>query len=84
MGENESLQSDNFLISGERPNELPIIKTMELLPLGPVAVIDTPGFDDEGELGSIRVSKTKNILKKSLFCFYIVTNLCIITIMINI
>jgi len=43
----------------------PVVKTMELLPLGPVAIIDTPGFDDEGSLGSLRVEKTKEILKKT-------------------
>ena len=35
----------------------PVYKTMELLPLGPVMVIDTPGIDDEGELGALRVRK---------------------------
>lgn len=33
----------------------PVYKTMELLPLGPVMLIDTPGIDDEGELGELRV-----------------------------
>ena len=36
----------------------PVTKTMELLPLGPVMMIDTPGIDDEGELGSLRVRKS--------------------------
>ena len=40
----------------------PVTKAMELLPLGPVVIIDTPGFDDEGELGELRVKKTKQIL----------------------
>ena len=40
----------------------PVKKSMELLPLGPVTVIDTPGFDDEGELGSMRVARTKEVL----------------------
>ena len=35
----------------------PVYKSMELLPLGPVTVIDTPGIDDEGELGTLRVEK---------------------------
>ncbi len=43
----------------------PVLKTMELLPLGPVVIIDTPGFDDEGELGEKRVRKTKQILNKT-------------------
>ncbi|MCR4651313.1 MAG: [FeFe] hydrogenase H-cluster maturation GTPase HydF [Lachnospiraceae bacterium] len=41
----------------------PVKKAMELLPLGPVLIIDTPGFDDEGKLGSERVRKTKDILR---------------------
>ncbi len=40
----------------------PVKKAMELLPLGPVVIIDTPGFDDEGKLGLERVKKTKEIL----------------------
>lgn len=40
----------------------PIKKTMELLPLGPVVIIDTPGYDDEGSLGELRVKRTKRIL----------------------
>lgn len=40
----------------------PVKKAMELLPLGPVTVIDTPGYDDEGELGEMRVKKTKETL----------------------
>ncbi len=43
----------------------PVIKSMELLPLGPVAIIDTPGFDDVGGLGEKRVEKTKQILSKT-------------------
>ena len=35
----------------------PVLKAMELLPLGPVMIIDTPGLDDEGELGEARVKK---------------------------
>ncbi len=41
----------------------PVRKAMELLPLGPVVVIDTPGFDDEGKLGLERVKKTREILR---------------------
>lgn len=43
----------------------PVKKTMELLPLGPVVIIDTPGFDDDGLLGQKRVAKTKEILVKT-------------------
>lgn len=43
----------------------PVRKAMELLPLGPVVVIDTPGLDDEGELGGMRVKKAREILAKT-------------------
>ncbi len=43
----------------------PVYKAMELLPLGPVMLIDTPGLDDEGELGSLRIKKTKMVLNKA-------------------
>ncbi len=40
----------------------PVKKAMELLPLGPVVIIDTPGIDDEGELGEMRVKKARQVL----------------------
>ncbi|MCD8299984.1 MAG: [FeFe] hydrogenase H-cluster maturation GTPase HydF [Clostridiales bacterium] len=43
----------------------PVYKSMELLPMGPVVIIDTPGFDDEGALGDLRVKKTKQVLNKT-------------------
>lgn len=43
----------------------PVYKAMELLPLGPVMLIDTPGFDDEGTLGEQRVKKTRQVLEKT-------------------
>ena len=43
----------------------PVYKTMELLPLGPVMVIDTPGIDDEGALGALRVKKSYQVLNKT-------------------
>jgi [FeFe] hydrogenase H-cluster maturation GTPase HydF len=43
----------------------PVYKAMELLPLGPVLIIDTPGIDDEGELGEKRVRKAKQVLNKT-------------------
>lgn len=43
----------------------PVCKTMELLPMGPVMIIDTPGYDDEGRLGELRVRKTKQVLNKT-------------------
>ena len=43
----------------------PVYKAMELLPLGPVMMIDTPGIDDEGELGGLRVKKSYQVLNKT-------------------
>lgn len=43
----------------------PVSKAMELLPLGPVVMIDTPGIDDEGELGALRVQKSYQVLNKT-------------------
>jgi [FeFe] hydrogenase H-cluster maturation GTPase HydF len=43
----------------------PVQKAMELLPLGPVLIIDTPGIDDEGALGGLRVRKAKQVLNKT-------------------
>lgn len=43
----------------------PVKKAMELLPLGPVVIIDTPGLDDEGDLGELRVKKAKQILAQT-------------------
>lgn len=43
----------------------PVSKAMELLPLGPVVMIDTPGLDDEGELGAKRIEKAMQVLRKT-------------------
>ena len=43
----------------------PVIKAMELLPLGPVVMIDTPGLDDDGSLGGLRIQKAYQILNKT-------------------
>lgn len=43
----------------------PVVKAMELLPIGPVVMIDTPGIDDEGDLGSLRVKKSYQMLNKT-------------------
>ncbi|MBQ3133649.1 MAG: [Clostridia bacterium] len=42
----------------------PVSKAMELLPLGPVLILDTPGIDDEGALGALRIQKTREVLRK--------------------
>lgn len=59
-GQNMSVVSD---VCGTTTD--PVKKSMELLPLGPVVIIDTPGFDDEGELGELRVQKTREIITKT-------------------
>ncbi|HWS29301.1 MAG TPA: [FeFe] hydrogenase H-cluster maturation GTPase HydF [Clostridia bacterium] len=43
----------------------PVYKAMELLPIGPVIMIDTPGIDDEGDLGALRVKKARQVLNKT-------------------
>ena len=43
----------------------PVYKSMELLPLGPVVMMDTPGIDDEGELGGLRVRKSYQFVNKT-------------------
>ena len=57
-GQNLSLVSD---VKGTTTD--PVRKTMELLPLGPVVIIDTPGIDDTGVLGALRVQKTMEVLR---------------------
>ena len=52
----------------------PVTKAMELLPLGPVVIIDTPGFDDVGTLGEMRVRKTKQILNRTDIAVLVVDN----------
>lgn len=51
----------------------PVMKAMEILPMGPVVIIDTPGFDDEGALGEQRVKKTKQVLNRA-DCAVLVTD----------
>lgn len=43
----------------------PVSKSMEILPLGPVVIIDTPGIDDDGELGELRIQKSYQVLNKT-------------------
>ena len=59
-GQNLSLVSD---VKGTTTD--PVKKAMELLPLGPVVIIDTPGLDDEGELGKMRVQRAKEMLSST-------------------
>ncbi|WP_010249747.1 [FeFe] hydrogenase H-cluster maturation GTPase HydF [Acetivibrio cellulolyticus] len=50
----------------------PVYKTMELLPLGPVVIIDTAGIDDVGDLGNLRMEKTYDVLRKTNFAIFVV------------
>lgn len=59
-GQNLAIVSD---VAGTTTD--PVLKAMELLPLGPVVIIDTPGLDDEGELGKLRVQKAYQVLNKT-------------------
>lgn len=59
-GQNLAIVSD---IKGTTTD--PVQKAMELLPLGPVVIIDTPGLDDEGELGTLRIRKAYQVLNKT-------------------
>ena len=59
-GQNVALVSD---VLGTTTD--PVYKSMELLPLGPVMIVDTAGYDDTGELGKMRVEKTKRVLDKA-------------------
>lgn len=59
-GQNLAIVSD---IKGTTTD--PVMKAMELLPLGPVVMIDTPGLDDEGDLGALRIQKAYQILNKT-------------------
>lgn len=59
-GQNLSIVSD---VQGTTTD--PVQKSMELLPLGPVVLIDTPGIDDEGELGALRVARSYQMLNKT-------------------
>ncbi|MBQ0059874.1 MAG: [FeFe] hydrogenase H-cluster maturation GTPase HydF [Lachnospiraceae bacterium] len=59
-GQNLSIVSDKLGTTTD-----PVTKAMEILPLGPVVIIDTPGFDDQGDLGQLRVEKAKEVLRKT-------------------
>lgn len=65
--QNMSLVSD---IKGTTTD--PVTKSMEILPLGPVVIIDTPGIDDTGTLGELRVQRTLEILKRVDICILVV------------
>lgn len=61
------LTNQNLALVSSQPGTTtdPVYKAMELLPVGPVMMIDTAGIDDQGELGEMRIKKTKEILRKT-------------------
>lgn len=71
IGQNLSVVSD---IKGTTTD--PVKKAMELLPLGPVVILDTPGIDDEGVLGQLRVEKAKQTLSKTDIAVLVVDSSC--------
>lgn len=54
----------------------PVEKAMELLPLGPVVIIDTPGLDDDGEIGALRIEKAYQAMRKTDIALLVVDCLC--------
>ena len=62
-----ALTGQNLAIVSDTPGTTadPVYKSMELHPIGPVVFIDTAGFDDEGELGQLRVAKTADVIAKT-------------------
>jgi [FeFe] hydrogenase H-cluster maturation GTPase HydF len=62
-----ALTNQDIAVVSEIPGTTtdPVYKNMEVLPLGPVVFIDTPGIDDEGTLGELRMEKTKEVLRKT-------------------
>src|SRR6056297_2755483 len=61
------LTNQNLALVSSQPGTTtdPVYKAMELLPVGPVMMIDTAGIDDQGELGEMRIRKTKEIMRKT-------------------
>lgn len=53
----------------------PVYKTMELLPIGPVVIIDTAGVDDEGNLGNLRIEKTYDVMRKTDLAIVVVSSI---------
>lgn len=62
-----ALTNQDIAVVSEIPGTTtdPVYKNMEVLPLGPVVFIDTPGIDDEGTLGELRMEKTREVLRKT-------------------
>nr|CAB76934.1 putative GTP-binding protein [Acetivibrio thermocellus] len=70
-GQNLAIVSD---VKGTTTN--PVYKAMELLPLGPVVIIDTPGIDDKGTLGEMRVKRSRQVLNKTDIAVLVIDATC--------
>lgn len=75
-----ALTGQNLAIVSDTPGTTadPVFKSMELHPIGPVVFIDTAGFDDEGELGQLRVARTEDIIKRTDIAVLVVEG-CVLT-----
>lgn len=71
-----AITNQNMAVVSEVPGTTtdPVYKSMELLPLGPVVIIDTAGLDDTGEVGKLRIKKTKEVMDKTNIALLIFTN----------
>ena len=72
------LTGQNTALVSEYPGTTtdPVIKSMELSPLGPIAIIDTAGLDDEGELGKLRIEKSKEMMERTDFALLVIPAHC--------
>ncbi len=70
-----ALTGQNLAIVSDTPGTTadPVFKSMELHPIGPVVFIDTAGFDDEGELGQLRVARTEEVIKRTDIAILVIT-----------
>ena len=71
-----AVTSQNLAIVSEHAGTTtdPVYKAMEILPIGPVTLIDTAGIDDVGALGELRIEKTLNIVKKTDIAVIVIDN----------
>lgn len=76
-----ALTAQNIAVISDTPGTTtdPVSKAMELLPIGPVLLTDTPGFDDVGDLGKLRVEKTKESLRKTDIAVLVLDGTCPVT-----
>ncbi|HPG30136.1 MAG TPA: [FeFe] hydrogenase H-cluster maturation GTPase HydF [bacterium] len=70
-----ALSNQNIAIVSDTPGTTadPVYKPMEILPIGPVTIVDTAGLDDKGKLGKLRVEKTFDAINSANFVFLVVS-----------